>query len=193
MEDGRNDDGLEREIAAWLSFYPPSFHGLLTITAKHFYTMATKLHGRLILNRIPQELIDYDQSGNAVIWIDVIEKRESPDKYGNTHSVTMYNKEAEQGQRTVYLGDLKPQEFGASADAQGVLGAIYGKAAPAAPAAPAGVSIPPIQPLGQPRGVLARSAQRAAGNVPVGTAPADPGLYDPAQHEEDLPAAFYEK
>jgi hypothetical protein len=46
--------------------------------------------------------------------VDVLEKRESPDQYGNTHTITIYNKEARQ---TIYLGDLKPQEFGSGASA----------------------------------------------------------------------------
>lgn len=82
----------------------------------------TKLHGLLNLSKIDKSLIFKNRNGESCIWVDVLEKRESPDQYGNTHTITIYNKEARQ---TIYLGDLKPQEFGS------------GAAAPAAPAAPA--------------------------------------------------------
>ena len=76
--------------------------------------MATKLHGRLNLGRIDKNLIVTDKNGNKCIWCDILEKRE-PDQYGNTHTLTMYNKETRE---TIYLGDFKPQEFGGSGKAQ---------------------------------------------------------------------------
>jgi len=85
----------------------------------------TKLHGLLNLSKIDKSLIFKNRNNESCIWVDVLEKRESPDQYGNTHTITIYNKEARQ---TIYLGDLRPQEFGSGAAAT---------AAPAAPAAPA--------------------------------------------------------
>ena len=80
--------------------------------------MATKLTGRLMLNKIPKEKVirDTDKNGNprAYIWVDLQEKKE-PDQYGNTHTLTMYNKETKE---TIYLGNFKPQEFGGSGQAQ---------------------------------------------------------------------------
>ena len=91
--------------------------------------MATKLHGRILLNKIPKELIitDTDKDGKTrkSIWIDVVENYgNQPDQYGNTHAVVLYSKETGK----IYLGNLKPQEFGAASQAP---------AAPAASAAPA--------------------------------------------------------
>lgn len=87
--------------------------------------MATKLHGRILLNKIPKELIitDTDKEGKTrkSIWIDVVENYgNQPDQYGNTHAVVLYSKETGK----IYLGNLKPQEFGAASQAS----------APAAPA-----------------------------------------------------------
>lgn len=70
--------------------------------------MATKWHGRINLSKIDKNLIVSDKNGNKCIWVDILEKKE-PDQYGNTHTLTMYNKEMRE---TIYLGDFKPQEFG---------------------------------------------------------------------------------
>ena len=75
--------------------------------------MATKLHGRLNLSRINKELITTNQKGEKCIWVDILEKK-TPDEYGNTHTVTLYNKATRE---TIYLGDFKPQEFGTAAQA----------------------------------------------------------------------------
>ena len=88
--------------------------------------MATKLHGRIALNRIPKELIQAatDSHGNPAkyLWIDIVPNKNGADQYGNTHAVTLYNGTTRE---TIYLGNLKPQEFGKTADT------------PAAPADPA--------------------------------------------------------
>ena len=76
--------------------------------------MAEKLSGKLILSKIPKELIQTDNNGNKYIWIDVVERR-SVGQYGQTHSVTMWNKnEQDRTKSTVYLADLKPSTFGQS-------------------------------------------------------------------------------
>lgn len=76
--------------------------------------MATKLHGRLNLSKIDKALITLNQKGEKCIWVDILEKKDGPDEYGNTHTITLYNKESRQ---TIYLGDFKPQQFGPSAPA----------------------------------------------------------------------------
>ena len=75
--------------------------------------MGTKLHGRLNLSRIDKNLITTDKNGCKCIWVDILEKKE-PDQYGNTHTVTLYNKDTRE---TIYLGGFKPQEFGSPAPA----------------------------------------------------------------------------
>lgn len=76
--------------------------------------MATKWHGRINLSKIDKNLIVSDKNGNKCIWVDILEKKE-PDQYGNTHTLTMYNKEKRE---TIYLGDFKPQDFGNGNQAQ---------------------------------------------------------------------------
>lgn len=70
--------------------------------------MATKLHGMLNLSRIPKEMIVTNKNGESVIWVDIMENKNGADQYGNTHSVSIYNKETKQA---IYLGNFKPQEF----------------------------------------------------------------------------------
>ena len=74
--------------------------------------MAEKLHGLINLSKIDKNLITTKSKGEKVLWIDVVPNRDGADQYGNTHAVTLYNKEARQ---TIYLGNLKPQEFGTGA------------------------------------------------------------------------------
>ena len=79
--------------------------------------MATKLSGRLMLNKIPKDKVisDTDKNGapRKYIWVDILEKRE-PDQYGATHTIVFYNKDTRE---KIYLGDFKPQEFGQSGTA----------------------------------------------------------------------------
>ena len=70
--------------------------------------MAEKLTGSLNLSRIPKGCITTKANGDKCIWIDVLRKK-AVDGYGNTHMVTLYDKEKRE---TVYLADLKRQEFG---------------------------------------------------------------------------------
>ena len=71
--------------------------------------MAEKLNGRLSLSKIPKELIQTSQNGEKFIYVDIVPNRNGADQYGNTHSVSIYDK---QKRERIYLGNLKPQEFG---------------------------------------------------------------------------------
>ena len=71
--------------------------------------MAQKLNGRLTLTKIPKELIQTAQDGTKFCYVDIVPNKDGEDKYGNTHAVCIYDK---QNRRTIYLGNLKPQEFG---------------------------------------------------------------------------------
>ena len=73
--------------------------------------MAKKLTGLLNLSKIPKELIGQTKKGEKCIFIDIIPNRNGADEYGNTHTITLYNKNTKQ---TIYLGNLKTQEFGKS-------------------------------------------------------------------------------
>ena len=73
--------------------------------------MAKKLTGLLNLSRIPKELVGQTKKAEKCIFIDIIPNRNGADEYGNTHTVTLYNKNTKQ---TIYLGNLKEQEFGKS-------------------------------------------------------------------------------
>ena len=74
--------------------------------------MARKLNGRLYLSKIPKELVLGDDKGRKYIYVDIVPNRNGADEYGNTHSITLYNKNTRE---TIYLGNLKTQEFGAPA------------------------------------------------------------------------------
>lgn len=78
------------------------------------YRIMEKLHGMLNLSRIPKELITKNKNGEPCIWIDVIENKGGVDQYGNTHAVTIYDKQARKG---VYIANLKKQEFGSATSA----------------------------------------------------------------------------
>ena len=71
--------------------------------------MAQKLTGLLNLSRIPKGLITKNKNNESVIWVDIVPNRNGADRYGNTHSIQLYDKEAKQ---VIYLGNVKPQEFG---------------------------------------------------------------------------------
>ena len=71
--------------------------------------MAEKLNGRITLSKIPKDLIQTSQNGEKFIYVDIVPNRNGADQYGNTHSVSIYDK---QKRERVYLGNLKPQEFG---------------------------------------------------------------------------------
>ena len=65
----------------------------------------------LNLSKIPKELIGQTKKGDKVIYIDIVPNRNGADDYGNTHTITLYDKNTKQ---TIYLGNLKEVEFGKS-------------------------------------------------------------------------------
>ena len=71
--------------------------------------MAKKLNGRLYLSKIPKELVLVDNNGRKYIYVDIVPNRNGADDYGNTHTITLYNKNTKQ---TIYLGNLREVEFG---------------------------------------------------------------------------------
>ena len=73
--------------------------------------MAKKLNGRLYLSKIPKELVLADDKGRKYIYVDIVPNRNGVDNYGNTHAITLYDKNTKQ---TIYLGNLKEVEFGKS-------------------------------------------------------------------------------
>ena len=73
--------------------------------------MAKKLTGLLNLSKIPKELIGQTKKGSKCIYIDIVPNRNGADDYGNTHTITLYDKNTKQ---TIYLGNLKEVEFGKS-------------------------------------------------------------------------------
>ena len=73
--------------------------------------MAKKLTGLLNLSKIPKELLGQTKKGDKCIYVDIVPNRNGADNYGNTHAITLYNKNTKQ---TIYLGNLKEVEFGKS-------------------------------------------------------------------------------
>ena len=73
--------------------------------------MAKKLTGLLNLSKIPKELIGQTKKGQKCVYIDIVPNRNGADNYGNTHTITLYDKNTKQ---TIYLGNLKEVEFGKS-------------------------------------------------------------------------------
>lgn len=71
--------------------------------------MAQKLNGRLNLSKLPKELIQTANDGSKFCYVDILPNRNGADQYGNTHSISVYDK---QNRKPIYLGNLKPQEFG---------------------------------------------------------------------------------
>ena len=71
--------------------------------------MNKKLNGMLNLSRIPKNLIKKNKNGESVIWIDVMANKNGADPYGNTHSISVYDKDA---RKATYLANLKEQSFG---------------------------------------------------------------------------------
>ena len=70
--------------------------------------MAQILTGRINLSKIPQDLIKRNNAGESFIWVDVVE-RPTPGTYGDTHYVSLYDKNARQ---RIYLADLRPRDIG---------------------------------------------------------------------------------
>ena len=74
--------------------------------------MPKKLTGLLNLSKIDKSLIGTTKKGSKCIFIDIVPIKGGQDEYGNTHNITLYNKNTRE---TIYLGKLKTQEFGAPA------------------------------------------------------------------------------
>lgn len=66
-----------------------------------------KLNGALNLSRIPKNLIKTNKNGDKILWIDCEENFRGADQYGNTHTITCYDKE---NRKSIYLANLKPVE-----------------------------------------------------------------------------------
>ena len=73
--------------------------------------MAKKLTRLRNLSKIPKELIGQTKKADKCIYIDNVPNRNGADNYGNTHAITLYDKNTKQ---TIYLGNLKEVEFGKS-------------------------------------------------------------------------------
>ena len=73
--------------------------------------MPKKLTGLLNLSKIDKSLIGTTKKGSKCIFIDIVPIKGGQDEYGNTHNITLYNKNTKQ---TIYLGNLKEVEFGKS-------------------------------------------------------------------------------
>lgn len=73
--------------------------------------MPKKLTGLLNLSKIDKSLIGNTKKGDKCIFIDIVPIKGGQDEYGNTHNITLYNKNTRE---TTYLGKLKTQEFGGS-------------------------------------------------------------------------------
>lgn len=65
----------------------------------------------LNLSKIDKSLITTNTKGDKVLWVDVVPNYGGEDQYGNTHSIQLYNKVT---RSTIYLGNLRPQEFGSA-------------------------------------------------------------------------------
>ena len=76
--------------------------------------MPKKLTGLLNLSKIDKSLIGNTKKGDKCIFIDIVPIKGGQDEYGNTHNITLYNKNTRE---TTYLGKLKTQEFGGGATA----------------------------------------------------------------------------
>lgn len=63
------------------------------------------------MSRIPRNLIKKNSKGESILWVDVNENAR-PSEYGDTHTITCYDKE---NQRKIYLANLRPQEPKAAA------------------------------------------------------------------------------
>ena len=74
--------------------------------------MPKKLTGLLNLSKIDKSLIGTTKKGAKCIFIDIVPIKGGQDEYGNTHNITLYNKNTRE---TIYLGKLKTQEFGGGA------------------------------------------------------------------------------
>lgn len=67
-----------------------------------------KLEGCINLSKIPKQLIKKNKNGESVIWVKILPNyNDQPDKYGNTHTMTLYDAE---NHKAIYLANFKPWE-----------------------------------------------------------------------------------
>lgn len=113
--------------------------------SQNYNIMSQLLSGRINLSKIPKDLIRYNNAGEAFIWVDVAERRETS-QYGDTHNISIYDSANRQ---KIYIGELRPKDFGGSSDGAPRPSAFppSAPAAPAAPAAPSPAPIPAYQPM----------------------------------------------
>lgn len=70
--------------------------------------MGKKLTGIINLSKIPKTKIKENKNGEKILYIDIVENKNGADKFGNTHSIQVWDKDM----GTIYLGNLKEAEFG---------------------------------------------------------------------------------
>ena len=70
--------------------------------------MSKKLNGMITLNKIPKNAIKVLANGDKCIYVDIVERKAVSEK-GFTHFISMFDPDTKD---TVYLGNLKEQEFG---------------------------------------------------------------------------------
>lgn len=66
--------------------------------------MSNRLKGFLRLSAIPKNLIQTTKSGAKGVYVSIAELRE-PGKFGETHTMTIWDTEAK---KAIYICDLKP-------------------------------------------------------------------------------------
>lgn len=67
----------------------------------------SRLKGRLVLSRIPKDLVQVGKNGEKFIWISVAERREVG-QFGDTHTITVWDAE---NRKAIYIADLRPDEY----------------------------------------------------------------------------------
>lgn len=69
------------------------------------------LYGSICVSDIPKHLITTGKNGKKYLNIDIRE-RKAPDAYGHTHFIKVYDRNAQEGQRDTFIGQLKTAETG---------------------------------------------------------------------------------
>lgn len=69
--------------------------------------MSNRLKGFLRLSAIPKNLVQTTKSGAKGVYVSIAELRE-PGKFGETHTMTIWDKEAK---KAIYICDLKPDDW----------------------------------------------------------------------------------
>lgn len=71
----------------------------------------TNLFGSICISDIPKRLITTGKNGKEYLNIDIRE-RKSPDAYGHTHFIKVYDRNAPKGQQDTFIGQLKAASVG---------------------------------------------------------------------------------